>query len=284
MLLLPTSFISNTEKLKIHIYIYIYLTGLERRIILKLYLSNNEYLSTNEFQDFFCGKLRLLIPRITPNQSTSDVLPVFISIINLTYQRESVTIRSSNTLKNPSIWPNGRRGWRFSVPNISLGLTDAWIGQGKKRRKFIGKCREGEKKRPTRKESSVCKSELKRAAIHPLEWTSYTHCVRKRREKKTESMNRCHDTAIQSEYKACSKRKSATAGIKKGVFFVPPPRTMRNTLRRVENNLTRSLAGLHCCSRGSVTSLHENWSDVIGSNTWDKNLGIGKFHGLLLAS
>lgn len=142
----------------------------------------------------------------------------------------------------------------------------------------------GEKKRPTRKESSVCKSELKRAAIHPLEWTSYTHCVRKRREKKTESMNRCHDTAIQSEYKACSKRKSATAGIKKGVFFVPPPRTMRNTLRRVENNLTRSLAGLHCCSRGSVTSLHENWSDVIGSNTWDKNLGIGKFHGLLLAS
>lgn len=200
------------------------------------------------------------------------------------YQRESVTIRSSNTLKNPSIWPNGRRGWRFSVPNISLGLTDAWIGQGKKRRKFIGKCREGEKKRPTRKESSVCKSELKRAAIHPLEWTSYTHCVRKRREKKTESMNRCHDTAIQSEYKACSKRKSATAGIKKGVFFVPPPRTMRNTLRRVENNLTRSLAGLHCCSRGSVTSLHENWSDVIGSNTWDKNLGIGKFHGLLLAS
>lgn len=166
---------------------------------------------------------------------------------------------NNDTLKNsnPSIWPNGRRGWRFSVPNISLGSTDAWIGQGARsggnlsanagRRDGGGKKKEVNPERIERLQVWIAK----RAAIHPLEWTSCTHCVRnakKKRGKKTESMNRCHDTAIQSEYKACSKRKSATAGIKKGVFFVPPPRTMRNTLRRVENNLTRSLAGLYCCT------------------------------------
>lgn len=202
--------------------------------------------------------------------------PIYASdVLSVYFHRQShavslVTIRLSNndTLKdsNPSIW----RADDFRFPIFHLARPTLESDRGKKRRKFIGKCRKKKEVNPKRIDERLPKSELKRAAIHPLEWTSYTHCVRKRREGGKSMSRWIVAIAIQSEYKACSRRKSATAGIKKGVFFVPPPPTpMRNTLRRVENNLTRSPVLL--LSRLCETSLRENWS---WSNAWDKNLEI----------
>lgn len=217
-------------------------------------------------------KIFLSIPRI-------NTRPIYQTYY-VYFHRQShavslVTIRLSNndTLKdsNPSIW--GADDFRFPIFHLARPTLES--DRGKKRRKFIGKCRrggEGKKKRSTRKEStSVCRS---------LNWNERRfipsngpriYALRKKKKRRGKSMSRwIVATAIQSEYKACSRRKSATAGIKKGVFFVPPPPTpMRNTLRRVENNLTRSPVLL--LSRLCETSLRENWS---WSNAWDKNLGI----------
>ena len=90
---------------------------------------------------------------------TNDVKIKFITDQSSTRNCETI---SDIAFLNIQIRQFSRSSVDFRFPNISLGLIDTSIGQGKKRRKFIGKSDEKKKnKRRTRKPKKIpCLREL----------------------------------------------------------------------------------------------------------------------------